>query len=354
MPRRRPGPGSRWCRPRHRVERVREDRRAGVERRPAAASKSGAGVPDRGGGARGDDERGSRRVRPASSGARVTWRTVPRPASSSRSTARGRPASRSSDSSCAPLWPGSRNGPSRCEPRMSASVATRSATIAARRSSVSSGAVTSETTARVVPCARCSARAARIASGPSSYDAPPPPCPWMSMKPGVSRAPAPATRCASTTVVGRRASRQPSPVPVAATRSPSKRTHASSTIVAAVRSDEPDGVDDRAHSVAQGISSEAWNPMPRLVHSGPSAPTRSRNDSQVRRSLAPVAGDHAASAAAAMRGKAIVVDVGEGADRLGPQRRLDAEDVVLVDARDDGRRAPTSRRARRSSGRSPT
>ena len=45
--------------------------------------------------------------------------------------------------------------------------------------------------------------------------------------------------------------------------------------------------------------------MPRLVHSGPSAPTRSRNDAQVRRSLAPVAGDQPISAAAAMRGKAM-------------------------------------------------
>ncbi len=45
--------------------------------------------------------------------------------------------------------------------------------------------------------------------------------------------------------------------------------------------------------------------MPRLDQSGPSAPTRARNDSHVRRSLCSADGDQATSAAAAMRGNAI-------------------------------------------------
>ncbi len=56
----------------------------------------------------------------------------------------------------------------------------------------SRGAVTSEMTARVVPCARCISRPVRIASTPSSNAAPAPPWPWMSTNPGVSRAPGPA------------------------------------------------------------------------------------------------------------------------------------------------------------------
>ena len=49
---------------------------------------------------------------PGSSGARVTCRTVPRPASSSRPTAAAS-GGRRRLRVCAPLWPGSRKGPSR-------------------------------------------------------------------------------------------------------------------------------------------------------------------------------------------------------------------------------------------------
>ena len=51
-------------------------------------------------------------------------------------------------------------------------------------------AVTSESTERVVPCALCTASAVSIAGSPSSTEAPPAPWQWMSMNPGTSKRPA--------------------------------------------------------------------------------------------------------------------------------------------------------------------
>ena len=124
------------------------------------------------------------------------------------------------------------------------------------------------------------------------------------MKPGVRIAPTPAASLPSTIAsCGSANRRQLSPMPVAATRPWSKRTHASSTLRPASTS-RTEWMQVLTAS-SRGSRQTGWNRMPRLDHSGPSAPTLARKESHVRRSLPEGPGDQATSAAAAMRGNAI-------------------------------------------------
>ncbi len=153
----------------------------------------------------------------SSSGARVTMRTVPSPASSSRSTS-ARSGARSRVGSWAPQCAALSHGPSRWMPASSPerTSGARPRTRATRRSSVS---VTRLATSEVVPWARCVAMTVTASAGsPVVKAAPPPPWQCWSTKPG-TRVP---RRCRSAGAGG-----VPPPAPV--TRSPLVSTQPGST-----------------------------------------------------------------------------------------------------------------------------
>ena len=158
---------------------------------------------------------------PSSSGARVTIRTAPSPASSSRVTSAGSGA-RSRAGSCAPQCAPLSHGPSRWMPA-SSPARTSGASARTDASSRSVVSVTRLAIIEVVPWARWVASTVAASAGsPEVKAAPPPPCEWASTKPGTS---VPA-RCRSAGAGG-----VPPPAPVI--RSPSVSTQPGST--------EPDG-----------------------------------------------------------------------------------------------------------------
>ena len=110
------GPGLAVVQRRHRVEQVRAGGRPGLERGPRLVVRR-VRVADRDHHS-GGDQLGDRDMAPGSSGASVTIRRWPRPASTSRSTA-SRVGGRSSDGSCAPARRGLSQGPSRWMPATS-------------------------------------------------------------------------------------------------------------------------------------------------------------------------------------------------------------------------------------------
>ena len=155
---------------------------------------------------------------PGSSGAIVTCRMRPSPASSSRSTAPGVGAC-SAAGSCAPRWLSARKGPSRWMPSTAGSVAARAAAARTRGSSCSSGAVTSETARRVAPCAAWKASIASHAGASSSKAEPTAPWQCRSTKPG-----------ASVPVSARSGVRGGAPWPIAVMTPSRASSHASGTI----------------------------------------------------------------------------------------------------------------------------
>ena len=318
---------------RHRVEGVREDRRARVERRPGlgqvgagvADSRRSAGVHDEPDRIEGAGQLGCERHLADGSPHRRRAAARPRPARArAAATRRGRP-----------VWPGSRNGPSRCDPRMSASVDTRSATMAARRCMVSSGAVTSETTARVVPWDRCSARAVRIASGPSSYDSPAAAVPVDVDEP--RRQERLRTRGEDAVDDGVGGLRDAPPaVADAGRRRPDPRRSAPRRSRRARSGAAPTSRTEwmiSAHSVDPGDLVGGVEPDPQAR---PQRPERADALAErLPRAQVAVAGRRRPRRLGG-RGDARerhLVDVVERADRLGPHRRLDAEDVVVLRCR---------------------
>src|SRR3954451_18533550 len=168
---------------------------------------------------------------PGSSGAIVTERSVPRAAVTRRLNS-VRSGARRWAGVWAPHRAWERTAPSRCAPTTGPPSATRSATQPSCRSSASRGAVTRETSVRVVPWLRWKRTAAAIASLEAVASYPPPPWTCRSTKPGSSQLPARSTRSADGRTGG-------APEPTAAMRAPSISTQPSSSTPASVTTRAP-------------------------------------------------------------------------------------------------------------------
>ena len=133
---------------------------------------------------------------PSRSGAMVTIRMAPPPASRTRSISPG-PGRASGPAEWAPHRCGGqpRALPGGC--RRSARRATSSASTPTCLSNSVGPAVTSEATSAVVPCLRCNATAVAVSARTAAEKfAPPPPCRWVSTKPGTTVT-APSSRSAT-------------------------------------------------------------------------------------------------------------------------------------------------------------